>query len=93
MITQEEYKVFYNLFVLPFNRCDKDEIYYIDLEDLNNCFGNKTKMHQAINNSWNQTILLIQRSRDFWGVNFQQYVFLRKISYIWENFSEDGKFI
>ena len=45
MITQEEYKVFYNLFVLPFNRCDKDEIYYIDLEDLNNCFGNKTKMH------------------------------------------------
>lgn len=84
-ISPREWKMFYKLFVMPFERCDEDQDYALNSKELQKCFDSKY-LNDTLLTKDNVTYVMnvMDRNDNNNPITFIDYIFLRRVNLAWK---------
>ena len=96
-LSQTEWHNFVALFVLPYEACDTNKDYFLNIDEFTNCFEHDPASQQVAfppKNKTNKYSMLMEILTNYEGTfNFGHYIFLRKALFGWKQCQSGTTFI
>ena len=98
MIDHTEWDAFVTLFILPFEACDANKNYVLELNEFQNCFESdpKTKLitfRRRYEDQKHRIMINCISNRGAEELNFAEYLFVRKALFGWKQCHSNAKYI
>ena len=98
LVEGNEWDAFVNIFIYPYEACDKNNNYYIDIDEWKECWFNDpnnqmVKLRGKYKENGFQTILNLVAVSRTKGMNISNYLTLRRAIYGWVSCETNRKFI
>ncbi len=98
LMDQGEWETFSQLYIYPFEACDKDGDYLLNEEEFGVCFDKEPKatnvlFRRRVQPKRHSEIMWAVTTRSHLHINFHDYLFIRRALYAWVNCHSNAKFI
>ena len=88
-VDASEWKMFYKLFVKPFERCDADLDYTIDSKEMEKCFESKYLNSTKLTKDDVPEVINSLDRNNKTNLTFVDYIFLRRVNLAWKECTTD----